>query len=90
MQQGIQGVSEQTANAIEGYMNSMWQQAYLRNELLTQIRDALILTDSDMAMGVQAQMLLQLQQSYQVQMAIQAILQGWSNANGMAIRVELI
>lgn len=90
LQQGIQGVSEQTANAIEGYMNSMWQQAYLRNELLTQIRDALILTDSDMAMGVQAQMLLQLQQSYQVQMAIQAILQGWSNANGMAVRVELI
>ena len=90
LQQGIQGVSEQTANAIEGYMNSMWQQAYLRNELLTQIRDALILTDSDMAMGVQAQMLFQLQQSYQVQMAIQAILQGWSNANGMAVRVELI
>lgn len=90
LQQGIQGVSEQTANALEGYMNGLSQQAYLRNDLLMQIRDALTLTDNDMAMGVQAQILLQLQQSYQVNMAIQAILQGWSNANGMAMRVELI
>lgn len=90
LQQGIQGVTEQTANALEGYMNGLSQQAYLRNDLLMQIRDALTLTDNDMAMGVQAQILLQLQQSYQVNMAIQAILQGWSNANGMAMRVELI
>lgn len=90
LQQGIQSVTETTANAIEGYMNSIWQQAYLRNELLTEIRNALVYVDSDMTMSVQAQMLLQLQQSYQVQMSIQATLEGWSNANGQAVRVELI
>ena len=35
------------------------------------------------------QILFELQQSYQVQMSIQSILQGWSNASGLAVRVEL-
>lgn len=90
LQQGIQSVTETTANAIEGYMNSISQQAYLRNELLTEIRDALVYVDSDLNTSVQAQMLLQLQNSYTVQMTIQNLLEGWSNANGQAVRVELI
>lgn len=90
LQQGIQSVTETTANAIEGYMNSISQQAYLRNELLTEIRDALVYVDSDLNTSVQAQMLLQLQNSYAVQMTIQNLLEGWSNANGQAVRVELI
>lgn len=90
LQAGIQNVTEQTANAIEGYLNGISQQAYLRNDLLTQIRDAVVVMDGDMSNATQAQILLQLQSSYQVMMAIQSTLQGWSNASGMAMRVELI
>lgn len=90
LQQGIQGVTEDTAGAIEAYLNGMSQQAYLRNDLLTQIRDAVVTMDVDVQTGVQAQMLLQLQQSYAVQMAIQGILEGWNNPSGQAVRVELV
>ena len=90
LQQGIQGVTETTANALEGYMNIVSQQVFLHSELLTQIRDVLVGGDGDIQLGVQAQMLLQLQQSYQVQMAIQGILEGWSTPSGMGVRVELI
>lgn len=89
LQQGIQSVSETTAGALEAYMNGVSQQVYLHSELLTQIRDAIIGADSDIQLGVQGQMLLQLQQSFQVQMAIQTILEGWSSPNGMAVRVQL-
>lgn len=90
LQQGIQGITEDTASALEGYMNGVSQQVYLQSDLLTQIRDAVVMIDSDTQMGVQAQMLLQLQQTYAVQMAIQNILQGWSNPSGMAMRVEMV
>ena len=90
LQQGIQGVSEQTANAIEGYMNGLSQQAYLRNDLLMQIRDALTLTDNDMAMGVQAQMLLQLQTNYIVMQSMRSMMENWTIPSGQGIRVELI
>ena len=90
LQQGIQGVTEQTANALEGYMNGLSQQAYLRNDLLMQIRDALTLTDNDMAMGVQAQILLQLQQSYVLIQSIHSLMGNWTIPNGSGIRVELI
>ena len=90
LQQGIQGVTEDTASAVEAYLNGMSQQAYLRNDLLTQIRDAVVTMDVDVQTGVQAQMLLQLQQSYAVQMAIQGILEGWNNPSGQAVRVELV
>lgn len=90
LQQGIQGVSEETASSIEAYMNSISQQGYLRNDLLTQIRDILGGFDMDAQLGVQGEMLLQLQQSYQTQQAIQSILEGWNNSSGRAVRVELI
>lgn len=90
LQQGIQGVSEQTANALEGYMNGLSQQAYLRNDLLMQIRDALTLTDNDMAMGVQAQILLQLQQSYVLVQSIHSLMGNWTIPDGSGIRVQLL
>lgn len=90
LQQGIQSVTEETASAVEAYLNGMSQQAYLRNDLLTQIRDAVIGMDMDVQVATQAQMLLQLQQSYAVQMAIQGILEGWNNPSGQAVRVELV
>ena len=42
LQQGIAGVSEETASAVEAYLNGMSQQAYLRNDLLVQIRDTIM------------------------------------------------
>ena len=90
LQQGIQGISEDTAGALEAYMNSISQQVYLQSELLTQLRDALVNFDLDVQVATMSQMLLQLQQSYQVQLAIQNILNGWSNPSGMAVRVEMV
>ena len=90
LQQGLQGVSEETAGAVEAYLNGMSQQAYLRNDLLTQIRDAIVGFDMDVQLGVFSQMLLQLQQSYTVQMAIQGILEGVLNPSGRAFSVELV
>ena len=89
LQQGIQGITEDTAGALEAYMNGVSQQVYYQSEVLTQIRDAVVMMDGDVQLGTQAQMLLQLQQSYAVQMAIQTILEGWSSPNGLAVRVEM-
>lgn len=89
LQQGIQGITEDTAGALEAYMNGVSQQVYYQSEILTQIRDAVVVMDGDVQLGTQAQMLLQLQQSYAVQMAIQTILEGWSSPNGLAVRVEM-
>lgn len=90
LQQGIQGVTETTAGALEAYMNGVSQQSYLQSELITQIRDAVVGFNFDVQIATMSQMLLQLQQSYQVQSAIQEILGGWSNPSGMAVRVEMI
>lgn len=90
LQQGIQGITEDTAGALEAYMNGVSQQVYLHSDLLTQIRDAVVLLNTDVALATNSQMLLQLQQSYQMQAAIQAILIGWSNAAGSAVQVELL
>jgi len=90
LQQGIQGVTETTAGAIEAYLNGVSQQVYLHNELLTQIRDAVDNMSGDAMLGSVSQILLQLQTSYQTQQAIQGILEGWSNPSGQAVKVELI
>ena len=90
LQQGIQGITEETAGALEAYANNISQQGYIRNELLMQIRDALVVADTDLGMGVQAQMLLQLQQSYQVQVSIRSILEGVLTPAGTAFNMQLI
>ena len=90
LQQGISQISETTAASLEAYMNGVSQQVYLHSDLLTQIRDAVVGFDMDASLGVQAQMLLQLQQSYAVQMAIQGILEGVLNPSGRAFSVELV
>jgi hypothetical protein len=89
LQQGIQGITEDTAGALEAITNGISQQSYLQSDLLTQIRDAVVGMEIDAQVATQAQMLLQLQQSYTVQMAIQGILEGWSSPNGMSVRVEM-
>lgn len=90
LQQGIQGVTETTASAIEAYLNGMSQQAYLRNDILVEIRDTIQSFDMDVQVAVFGQILLQLQASYQAQMAIRGMLEGWSNPSGQAVRVEMI
>lgn len=90
LQQGIQGITEETASALEAYMNSVSQQVYLHSSLLTDIRDAVVGFDADIQISTMAQMLLQLQQSYQVQMSIHGILEGVLNASGRAFQVELL
>lgn len=90
LQQGIQSVTEETANALEAYMNGVSQQVYLQSDLLTQIRNAVVGFDLDVQTATVSQILLQLQNSYQVQMSIQSILSGWSNPSGMAMRVEMV
>ena len=90
LQQGIEGVTEDTAGAIEAYMNIVAQRVFEQNEYLMQIRDIIVGFDLDVQVDTMGQMLLQLQQSYQVQQAIQARLDGWSNSNGMAVRVEMV
>lgn len=90
LQQGIQGITENTAGVIESYLNGVSQQVYLQSDLLTQIRDIMVGYDFTLQSATNAEILLSLQQSYQVQMAIQSILVGWSNASGQAVRVEMI
>lgn len=90
LQQGISQVSEQTASAVEAYLNGVSQQAYLRNDLLTQIRDGILGINTDLQVGVQTQILFEIQSCYQVQKSIQSVLEGWNNPSGNAVRVELI
>lgn len=90
LQQGIQGVTEETAGALEAYMNSVSQQVYLHSDLLTQIRDAVVGFDLDVQTATVSQILLQLQSSYQTQQAIQHILEGVLVPSGRAFAVELL
>lgn len=89
LQQGITNISETTAEALEAYMNSVSQQVYYQSDILTQIRDILVNFGGDVTIATNSQILFELRQSTQIQMSIQSILQGWSNASGLAVRVEL-
>ena len=90
LQQGIQSITEDTAGALEGYMNGVSQQVYLQSDLLTQIRDAVVTLDNDVTMATQAQMLLQLQNNYILMQTMASLMNGWTTPSGQGIRVELI
>lgn len=90
LQAGISGVTEDTASALEAYMNGVSQQVYYQSSLLEQIRDSVVGLDLDVSLGVQSQMLLQLQNSYQTQQAIKQILEGVLTPSGRAFSVELL
>ena len=90
LQQGIQGITEDQAGALEAYWNANTQQQYVHTDLLTQIRDTIIGFDLDVQTANIGQILLQLQASYQVQMSIQSILEGVLNPSGRAFNVELL
>lgn len=90
LQQGISGITEDTAGAIEAYMNSVSQQVYLQSDILTQIRDTILGFELDAQVATLSQMLLQLQQSYVVQQNIENLLQNVINPSGRAFMVELV
>ena len=90
LQQGISSISEQTAGAIEAYMNGVSQQVYLHSDLLTQIRDTMVGWDFDVQTATMGEILLQLRSSYEVQMAIHGILEGVLTPSGRAFSVELL
>jgi hypothetical protein len=90
LQQGIQGVTEDTAGAIEAYMNGVSQQVYLHSDLLMQIRDAVVGYDLDVQVATMSQMLLQLQSNYQMMQTMATMMDNWTNAAGNGIRVELL
>ena len=90
MQQGIQGITEETAGALEAYMNGVSQQVYLQSDLLTQIRDAVVTLDNEVAMATQTQILLQLQNNYILMQTMTSLMNGWTTPSGAGIRVELI
>ena len=90
LQQGVSAITEDTAGAIEAYLNGVSQQVYYHSSLLEQIRDSVVGFDFDASLGVQSQILLQLQNSYQTQQAIQQILEGVLTPSGRAFSVELL
>lgn len=90
LQQGISAITEDTANALEAYMNGVSQQVYAHTELLTEIRDAVIAFNGDATLGVQSQMLLQLQNNYILMQTMQTLMENWTVPSGNGIRVELM
>ena len=90
LQQGISGITEDQAGALEAYWNTNTQQQFVHTDLLTQIRDALTGFDFDVQTATMSQILLQLRSSYEIQSAIHSLLSGWSADNERAVRVELI
>ena len=90
LQQGIQGITEDTAGALESYMNIVSQKVFEQNDLLVQIRDTIQGFDFDVQLGVFSQMLLQLQNNYILMQSIHSMMDGWTTPNGQGIRVELL
>lgn len=90
LQQGISSVTEETANAVEAYLNSMSQQAYLRNNYLQQIITMMQALDLNITTGVQAQMLMMMQQGYVLQQSMYTLMDNWTVASGNGLRVEII
>lgn len=90
LQQGIQGITEDTAGALEAITNGISQQCYLQSDLLTQIRDAVVGFDIDVQTASLSQILLQLQTNYIVMQSMHSMMEGWTTPSGQGIRVELL
>lgn len=90
LQQGISGITEDQAGALEAYWNINTQQQFVHTDLLTQIRDTIVGFDLDIQLGVMSQMLLQLQNSYILMQSMAAMMDNWTVPAGNGIRVELI
>lgn len=90
LQQGISGITEDQAGALEAYWNINTQQQFLHTDLLTEIRDLLLGLNTDVWTDAFGAMLNTLRDSLDVQRAIRSIMDGWSTPSGSAIKVEMI
>lgn len=90
LQQGIQSITEDTAGALEAITSGMYQQITLQSDILKQINTTLQSFDLDIQTATFSQILLQLQNSYQIHQSILMTMDGWTNAAGNAVKVELI
>lgn len=93
LQQGIQGITEDTAGALEAMMNGISQQVYLQSEYLRQIVEFINIDADpmdDVKVASLSQILLQLQTNYTLMQTIDTRMENWSTATGNGIRVELL
>ena len=90
LQAGIQGITEDTAGALEAITNGMYQQVTLQSDILQQINATLQNFDLDIQTATLSQILLQLQSSYILQQSILSTMENWTTPSGNAVKVELI
>lgn len=85
LQKGIQSVSEETARAIEAYMNMVSQQVFQQTTIMQGIWDM-----TNVNAGTMSQMLLQMRSSYQILQAIQVWTVNISTAAGNGVNVRIL
>lgn len=85
LQKGVQSVSEETAGAIEAYMNMVSQQVFQQTTIMQGIWDM-----TNVNAGTMSQMLLQMRSSYQILQAIQVWTVNISTAAGNGVNVRIL
>lgn len=85
LQKRIQSVSEETAGAIEAYMNMVSQQVFQQTTIMQGIWDM-----TNVNAGTMSQMLLQMRSSYQILQAIQVWTVNISTAAGNGVNVRIL
>lgn len=85
LQKEIQSVSEETAGAIEAYMNMVSQQVFQQTTIMQGIWDM-----TNVNAGTMSQMLLQMRSSYQILQAIQVWTVNISTAAGNGVNVRIL
>ena len=90
LQQGISSITESTANALEAYLNIISQRIFEHGTVFYEIRDIISSWNMGAHLGVQSQMLLQLQNNYIIMQSMQSMMENWTIPSGQGIRVELM
>ena len=90
LQQGISSITESTANALEAYLNIISQRIFEHGTVFCEIRDIISSWNMDAHLGVQSQMLFQLQNNYIIMQSMQSMMENWTIPSGQGIRVELM
>ena len=85
LQKGISSVTEETAGALEAYMNMVSQQVFQQTTIMQGIWDM-----TNVNAGTMSQMLLQMRSSYQILQAIQVWTVNISTAAGNGVNVRIL
>lgn len=85
LQKGVQSVTEETAGAIEAYLNMVSGQVFQQTTILQGIWDM-----TNVNAGTMSQMLLQMRSSYQILQAIQVWTVNISTAAGNGVNVRIL